>query len=155
MVVEPLTHEVSVLPGLGLVSGCGSLHVLTANAGAARPAMAIVATNKAAASNKLMRLITLCVSFPKSYPTGNMPTLRGLGTLCASAWSQNKCPAPCPRGPLLISDEPLPSSYASFTKKKTGHHKALSTLRGSRLHHWLCLSQVPICGTEFLASTYL
>ena len=126
---------------------------LSANTGAARPAIAIVATNKAAAINKLMRLITLCVSFRESYPLDKLLTLRGLGTLCLCLVVTNKCSAPCPRSPLPNSDEPLPSSFASFAQSKTGHHKALSTLRGSRLHHWLCLSQVPICGTEFLAST--
>jgi hypothetical protein len=113
----------SLQPGVVDVHCCGA-----AKTGAARPAMAIVATNKAAAINKLMRLITLCVSFPKSYPTGNMPTLRGLGTLCLCLVVTNKCPAPCPKTSSLTLDSPLPSSFASFAQKKTGHPKAFVDL---------------------------
>jgi len=45
------------------------VQVGSAKAGAARPAMAIVATNKAAATNKLMRLITLTLSLYHIHPT--------------------------------------------------------------------------------------
>src|SRR5215204_5856972 len=91
---------------------------LSANTGAARPAIAIVATNKAAAINKLMRLITLCVSFRESYPLDKLLTFRGLGTLCLCLVVTNKFPAPAPGIPFPTPDNPPPPSSAPLAKGK-------------------------------------
>jgi hypothetical protein len=84
-----------------LCSGGGLGFAGAANAGPAKPAIAIVATNKAAVTNKLMRLITL---YPFLTTSTNGLALKpsqvgcvfaGAGRVVCAFLEQNKRPALC------------------------------------------------------------
>jgi hypothetical protein len=73
--------------------------------------------------------------------------LRGLGALCVCVLSwlyqQASCPLPAPKSPSLANPcSSLPSLFAIPFPNETGH--PLFERGGSRLHHWLPKSQVPI-----------
>src|SRR5215204_2037243 len=135
-----------LLPFLHCVS------VVTANAGAA-VATSIMAAIRAAAINKLVRLITLFLSLP--HPPNGLALkpsqvgceFAGAGrVVCAStsSYKQASCPLPVHEyfvSPNLGSSLPSPSRspFSQKTKPATG-----PLVPCSRLHHWLPLSLVPI-----------